>query len=176
MRCSVIISFFLLPLVLPLHAEDNGKLKTEIDPGRAGIFVDGQYLGPAANFRMSRMYQLAAGEHEVLLTEPRFKDYTTKVKIDPGKTFVLKYKMEPLPLAKGPFGCLRIKEGQKGKFTAVYLNNKFMGHVDEFNNFAQGLLIPPGDYEAKIVPAEGGAPQVEKVTIKENAVTTIHLK
>jgi hypothetical protein len=59
--------------------------------------------------------------------------------------------MEALPVPKGPFGRLRITTGNNDKFSPVYINNKFMGHVDEFSNPEQGLLIPPGDYEVKIV-------------------------
>ena len=44
---------------------------------------------------------------------------------------------------------------------------------DEFSNFAQGLLINPGDYQLKIASAEGGQDHVEKITIKENQTTTI---
>jgi hypothetical protein len=174
------ICFFGLYLILALSltsqllAQNAGKLKTTINPGRTGIFVDGKYLGPAANFKKSRTYAVPAGEHEVLLTEPRFKDYTTKVTIVPGKTFHLKYAMEALPIPKGPFGRLRIIPGNSDKFSPVYINNKFMGHVDEFSNSEQGLLIPPGDYEVKIVISESN-PKIEKVSIKENQVTTIHL-
>jgi hypothetical protein len=53
-------------------------LKTKVNPGRAGVFVDGKYLGPAANFRMARKYTLAEGEHEVRPTEPRYEDLVTK--------------------------------------------------------------------------------------------------
>ncbi len=165
------LSFSLTPQLL---AQNAGKLKTTVNPGRTGIFVDGKYLGPAANFKKSRTYAVPAGEHEVLLTEPRYKDYTTKVTIEPGKTFHLKYAMEALPIPKGPFGRLRITTGKNDKFSPVYINNKFMGHVDEFSNPEQGLLIPPGDYEVKIVINEAN-PKIEKVSIKENQVTTIHL-
>ena len=54
-------------------AADTGRLKTEIDPGRAGVFVDGKYLGPAANFKVARTYELSPGEHEVRLAEPATK-------------------------------------------------------------------------------------------------------
>ena len=48
--------------LLPCSAADTGRLKTEVNPGRAGVFVDGKYLGPAANFRIARTYDVAAGD------------------------------------------------------------------------------------------------------------------
>ena len=164
----------LSPLVWGQRA-DTGKLKTKVNPGRAGVFVDGKYLGPAANFRMARTYILPAGEHELLLTEPRYKDITTKITIQPGKTTVVNQVMELLPKPKPPFGRLRVVQGSRDKFGAVYLNDKYMGHIDEFSNSAQGLLINPGEYELKVAAAGGGPDHVEKVTIRENQTTTIKL-
>jgi hypothetical protein len=36
-----------------------GYLRANIDPGRAGVFVDGRYLGPATNFGIARKYALS---------------------------------------------------------------------------------------------------------------------
>jgi hypothetical protein len=169
----VVFSFFAFSLVALAQTGNTGKLKTKVNPGRAGVFVDGKYLGPAANFRIARTYSLPAGEHELLLTDPRYKDITTKITIEPGKTTVVKQVMEPLPAPKPPFGRLRIEQGSSGKFGAVYINGKYMGHIDEFSNFAQGLLISPGEYELRIAAVGGGQDHEEKITIKENQTTTV---
>src|SRR5689334_13641231 len=52
-----------------------GYLKANIDPGRAGVFVDGKYLGPATNFGVARKYALSPGEHELKLVDPRFEEF-----------------------------------------------------------------------------------------------------
>ncbi len=169
----IIFSLFAFSFLASAQTGNNGKLKTKVNPGRAGVFVDGKYLGPAANFRVARTYALPAGEHELLLAEPRYKDVATKIKIEPGKTTVVKQSMEPLPAPKPPFGRLRVVQGPSGKFGAVYLNGKYMGHIDEFSNFAQGLLITPGEYELRVASTAGGQDHVEKIVIKENQTTTI---
>jgi len=56
---------------------------------------------------------------------------------------------------------------------AVYLNDRFMGHVDEFSTFAQGLLLNPGTYEVKIVPIHGANPGTKTVTIEENKTALV---
>jgi hypothetical protein len=169
----VVLSLMIFSLLVFAQKGDAGRLKTKVSPGRAGVFVDGKYLGPAANFGMAKTYSLAAGEHELLLAEPRYKDFTAKIKIEPGKTTVLSQSMEPIPPPKPPFGRLRIVQGSNGKFGAVYLNGKYMGHIDEFSNFAQGLLIKPGDYQLKIAPVDGGQEHSETITIRENQTTTV---
>jgi len=49
-----------------------------------------------------------------------------------------------------------------------------MGHVDEFSNFAQGLLLNPGTYEVKIVPANGkDLPITKSVTIEADKTVLV---
>jgi len=157
----ILASFMLISLTCT--AADSGKLKTEVTPGRAGVFIDGKYVGPAANFKIARKYEVAAGEHEIKLEEPRYQEIVKKVTIDAGKTTVMKETMVALPPAKPPFGKLRIENADH--FAAVYVNDRFMGHVDEFSNFAQALLLNPGTYEVKVVPTNG-APVTKTVTIE----------
>ena len=152
-------------------AADTGSLKLQINPGRAGVFVDGKYVGPAANFKIGQTYLLAPGEHEVRLVDPRYEEIVKKVTIAAGKKTVVKETMKALPPAKPPFGTLRTENPDH--FAAVYVNGRYMGHVDEFSNFAQGLLLNPGTYEVKIVPTGGGTPVTKSVTIEENKTVLV---
>ena len=152
-------------------AADNGRLKTEIDPGRTGVFVDGKYLGPAANFKVAHTFELPAGEHEVKLADPRYQEIVKKVTIVAGKKTVINEKMTALPPAKPPFGRLRIENPDH--FAAVYVNDRFMGHVDEFSNFAQSLLLNPGAYEVKIVPVSGQGIVTKTVTVETDKTVIV---
>jgi hypothetical protein len=164
-------SLILLAAAMLSWAADTGQLKTEVDPGRAGVFVDGKYLGPAANFKVAQTYNLTPGEHEVRLVEPRYEEIVKKVTIVAGKKTVVKETMKARPLAKPPFGKLRTE--YPDHFAAVYVNGQFMGHVDEFSNFAQNLLLNPGSYEVRIVPVNGGTPLTKTVTIEANKTTIV---
>ncbi len=157
----ILVAFIVASLTC--FAADNGKLKTEVNPGRAGVFVDGKYVGPAANFKIARTYDVAPGEHEIKLADPRYQEIVKKVTIEAGKKTVVKETMVALPPAKPPFGRLRVENGDH--FSAVYVNDRYMGHADEFDNFAQGLLLNPGTYEVKIVPVNG-APVTKSITIE----------
>src|SRR4051812_8097361 len=111
----------------PAAAQQTAKLKFSVKPGRAGVFVDGNYLGPAANFRVGRTYSVSAGEHEVRLSDPRYEDVVKKVTIPAGKTATISETMKELPAPKPPFGTLRTISTDK--FAAVYVNGHFMGHT-----------------------------------------------
>jgi len=179
-------ALLLVVTAIPLLGQQNsGYLKTKVDPGRAGVFVDGKYVGPAGNFGVGRKYKVAAGEHEVKLSEPRYKEVVTKVTIRPGKTTELVENMtwaagywfpaddlwEALPPAKPPFGRLRTMCADK--FAAVYVNGKFVGHAGEFNNRVQGLLLNPGTYTVMVVPANGGQGHEEQVKIEADKVVIV---
>ena len=174
MALGAALTVFTLMAPNGVGAGQQGFLKTKVDPGRTGVFVDGKYVGPAANFKIARKYALTEGEHEVKLSDPRYEEVTTKVTIKAGKTTTLSEKLHALPLAKPPFGLLRIAHATK--YDAVYINGRFYGHAAEFDNFAQGLLLNPGEYTVKIVPLEGGREHEEKIKIEANKTTFVNEK
>src|SRR5215813_7553018 len=133
-----------------LAQKNMGYLKVDANPGRTGVFVDDKYLGPAANFRVDRKYELAPGQHTLRLSEPRYKDYATTINIEAGKTTKVSSVMEKLPVPQPPYGMLHLVKGPHSKFSAVYVNGQFMGHVGEYDNSLQRELIKPGEYELKV--------------------------
>jgi hypothetical protein len=152
--------------------KDTAYLKTRVDPGRAGVFVDGKYIGPAKNFGISRKYALPPGQHEIKLVDPRYEEVSTTADLKSGKTTDLVQTMKALPPAKGPFGM--IHTSSPDKFAAVYVNDKYYGHAGEFNNSMQALLLPAGEYKVRVEPVSGGAPINQ--TIKLEAGQTVFVK
>jgi hypothetical protein len=156
---------------LPLAAQQQtGRLKVHAGPSRAAIFLDGKYIGPAGNFGFARTYTVAAGEHEMKLTEPRCQDVTKKITVTAGKTLKVSETLTRLPEPKGPFGIL--KTGQPDKYAPVFVNGKYMGHADEFDFGAQGLLLPPGEYTVRIEPTSGAAIE-KKVTLEAGKTAVV---
>jgi hypothetical protein len=151
--------------------QSTGYVRARAIPGRAGVFVDGKYMGPVANFNHSRKYKVPAGEHEVKLVDPRYEEYVTNVDVTAGRTTVVSQVLKRVPVAQPPFGVLRIKHQEK--FAAVYLNGKFYGHADEFNNFKQGLLLNPGEYTLRIEPVSGSNAVEKTITMQANETTIV---
>jgi hypothetical protein len=164
-------------------AQESGYIKARGKPGDAGVFINGQYAGPASRFTVPEKYPAPAGEVEVTFKDPRYEDYTTKVTVRPKKTTKLHYSLKPVEPAKPPFGRLRLGGGEAESFVsiaagdtgAIYINDKFFGYVDELNNAGGGILLNPGTYDLHIVsPTFGDIRQ--KVTIEANKVTVVPLK
>ena len=168
-----IAALALLSAGTALVAQTPGQayLKTNVEPGRAGVFVDGKYQGPAANFRIGRTYPLPPGKHEVKLVDPRYEEFSTTVDAQAGKTIKVAEKLKPLPPAKGPFGGLRTPVPEK--YAAVYVNDKFYGHAGEFNNSTQKLMLPVGEYTVRVEPATG-SPITQKIKIEEGKTVLVH--
>src|SRR5437764_12950032 len=95
---------FVFSASLLCAAAETGRLKTEVNPGRAGVFIDGKYVGPAANFKVARTYEVAPGEHEVKLSDPRYQEIVKKVTITAGKKTVINETKSALPSGTAPFG------------------------------------------------------------------------
>jgi PEGA domain len=165
-----------------LHAQANGYIKPYGKPSDAGVFINGQYVGPAHRFTLSEKYPVSAGEVEVSLRDPRYEDFTTKVKVEPNKTTKIRYTMKMLEPPKPPFGRLRLGGGEPESFFsvaagdvgAVYVNDHFYGYVDELNNAGGGLLLNPGTYNVRVSSQKFGEIQ-KTVTIEANKVTVIPL-
>src|ERR1035438_10643135 len=124
-----------------LTAQQAGSayLKTSVNPGRAGVFVDGKYVGPAANFGMGRKYALPPEQHQVNLVDPRYEEWSATVELKAGQTTKPEQTLKPLPPPKGPFGGLRTPVPEK--YAAVYVNDKYYRHAGEFNNPTQKLML-----------------------------------
>jgi hypothetical protein len=157
--------------ILAAQQGDTAFLKTNVNPGRAGVFVDGKYIGPAGNFRIGRKYALPAGQHQVKLVDPRVEEFNTTLDLKAGKTTKLAEALKALPPPKGPFGGLRTPVADK--YAAVYVNDKFYGHAGEFNNSSQKLMLPVGEYSVR-VESPAGAPINQKVKIEDGKTVLVH--
>jgi hypothetical protein len=165
------------------NAADTGYVKAHGKPGDAGVFINGQYAGPATRFTVPEKYPSPAGDVEVTFKDPRYEDYTTKITVRPKKTTKVKYALKPVEPAKPPFGRFRLGGGEAESFMsvaagdtgAVYINDKFFGYVDELNNPGGGILLNPGTYDLHVVsPLFGDMRQ--NITIEANKVTVVPLR
>ena len=179
--CIAFVTLFVLAATLGA-ADSNGYLKARGRPTGAGLFVDGKYVGPAGRFTVPEKYAVNPGDHEVALRDPRFEDFTTKVTVRASKTTKIKYKLKRVEPAKPPFGRLRLGGGEPESFISVstgdtgpvYINDRYWGFVDEFNNAGGGMLLPAGAYKLHVVSQVYGD-ITKDVTVVVNKVTMVDI-
>lgn len=92
-------------LNLPIQLEKNpqarypsvtSQVKLDVDPDRAAVFVDGQFVGYAHQFGgMGRAMLVAPGKHQIKIALVGYRDFTTEVNLQPNQKFTLKTSLIP---------------------------------------------------------------------------------
>ena len=107
--CSM-FTFFPLLAGAPLTAQQNmGRLRVDATQTSAGIFVNGEYVGPARNHGTVRRYDLAPGTYTLTLRASGYEDLTVTVTINAGETTGLNPIMEALEITEPPSLSKRTK-------------------------------------------------------------------
>ena len=152
--CSIMGLVVLLSSAALAQETKTGKVKMNVSPKQAYIFLDGKAIGPG-----TRTIKLAIGTHHLVVGNYGYKFAEQDVAIDSGRNAPITVKLEPVGAeVPGPRGRIQIEVGmRRAGDAAVLLNGKkpqyFVGHVDEFNNDIlahQELIVPPGTHEMTI--------------------------
>ncbi len=169
-------------VVAPAFPRGNkAKLRIEVVPRQAYVFLDGQALkeGNCLRDHFCTIW-VDPGEHTIEVHNYGYQTASQKVNLQVGKETKLEFKLVPEggPVSP-PWGRIQIEGAPP--HAAVLLNGKtpafFVGHVDEFdNNFLgkQQLIVPPGTYQMDITwwgkEIWSGA-----VAVKQNERVIVHV-
>jgi hypothetical protein len=116
----------------------------------AGVWIDGQYVGYLKELSGSKKVLLMPGEHEIVVRHNGYKDSSQKIVVEPGRKQVLNIALEADPQAQYPQVTAEVKMSVKPRRAAVFVDDRFVGHADEFDGANQGLLLAPGKHRVKI--------------------------
>jgi PEGA domain len=142
-------------LVGMAHAEDRvqselrfvGHNKAE---KTAGVWVDGQYVGFVKELTGDKKIVLLPGKHEVLVRQAWYKDYVEEVILEPGKASLINLSLvrDEHPNTREATGELKISATPTR--AAVFVDNQFAGHVDEFDGAGKAMLLTPGRHSVRV--------------------------
>jgi hypothetical protein len=69
----------------------TSEIKMSINPDRAAVFLDGQFVGHAAEFGgIGRSLIVAPGHRKISITLPGYNTFNTEIDLAPNQKFVLK--------------------------------------------------------------------------------------
>jgi len=69
----------------------TSEIKMSVNPGRAAVFLDGQFVGHAAEFGgIGKSLIVAPGHRKITLSLPGYETFSTEVDLSPNQKFVLK--------------------------------------------------------------------------------------
>ena len=142
------------------HAQDNIMGQIQFIPATkaiktSGVWIDGQYVGFVGELAGRNRVRLLPGEHDVLIRQAGYSDFNKKAIIEPG--LILDIRVNPdkdsrftYPDAKtSSLVRLQVQPDR----AAVFLDDNFVGHVDEYYGFERGMLVTPGKHRIKIALA-----------------------
>jgi hypothetical protein len=145
----------IMALVGMVHAEDRvqselrfvGHNKAE---KTAGVWVDGQYVGFVKELSGDKKIVLLPGKHDVLVRQAWYKDYAEEVILEPGRASVVNVSLvrDAHPTAREATGELKISATPTR--AAVFVDNQFAGHVDEFDGVGKAMLLTPGRHSVRV--------------------------
>src|SRR5438477_1981638 len=116
----------------------------------AGVWVDGQYVGYVKELNGDKKVLLMPGKHEIVVRQSWYKDYAEQVVLEPGEThtIVLALMKDGRSAPAGATGELKISATPVR--AAVFVDEQFAGHVDEFDGVGKAMLLTPGQHHVRI--------------------------
>src|SRR5580704_3504146 len=116
----------------------------------AGVWVDGQYVGFVKELSGDKKIVLLPGKHDVLVRQAWYKDYAEEVILEPGRASVVNVSLvrDAHPTAREATGELKISATPTR--AAVFVDNQFAGHVDEFDGVGKAMLLTPGRHSVRV--------------------------
>ena len=149
-----LVTMFSIATVSQLRAEN--RLLAEVHfvahnnaEKTAGVWVDGQYVGYVKELTGDKQILLLPGKHDIVVRQPWYHDYVEKALLEPGELHTIN-----LSLAKDmripPKATGELKISATPVRAAVFVDEQFAGHVDEFGGVGKAMLLTPGQHKVRI--------------------------
>jgi len=141
-----------------IHAQENQVLgevqfdgQTNVEK-TSGVWVDGEYVGYVKELKGSKKILLLPGEHVISVRQNGYQDFVQTVVLQPGQTQIVRVTMDkaatgPMP-ADDELATIRIDVNPSR--AAVFVDERFVGHVGEFGGVGKSMLVVPGAHRIRI--------------------------
>jgi len=116
----------------------------------AGVWVDGQYVGYVKELNGDRKMLLLAGRHEIVVRQAWYQDDVQQLLLEPGRIYEVRLALnrDTRVPPSGAMGELKISANPDR--AAVFVDDQFVGHVNEFDGLGKALLLTPGQHRVRI--------------------------
>jgi len=116
----------------------------------AGVWVDGQYVGYLDELKGDKQILLLPGKHEFAVRQAGYKDFTQDSVLEPGQVVMMKVRLMKDTTLAMPTQTAELKISVKPGRAAVFIDDRFIGHADEFSGLGHGLLVTPDKHRVRI--------------------------
>jgi hypothetical protein len=116
----------------------------------SGVWIDGGYVGYLKELKGSKKVMLLPGNHEVIVRQSGYQDFVQNVVVEPGGTRMVSVSMHLAPRATVPEITATLKLKIKPDRSAVFLDEKYVGHAGEFGGAFKSMKISPGKHRVRV--------------------------
>jgi hypothetical protein len=121
----------------------------------SGVWVDGQYVGYLGELKGKNRLRLLPGEHAISVRQAGYSNFSSKVTIEPRAVVEVRVNMDrdlrftyPDPKTSSEVR-LNVRPGR----AAVFLDDYYVGTVDQYYGIEHAMLVVPGRHRIKIALA-----------------------
>ena len=117
----------------------------------SGVWIDGKYAGYVKELKGDRKIMLVSGEHEILIRQAGYKDFTKKLVVDPDQIQTVAVVLEEDTKVTYPgSNAAEFRLDILPKRAAVFVDDGYMGHGGDFGGRFHSMLVAPGKHHLKI--------------------------
>jgi hypothetical protein len=152
-----VVLLLLLAVSIPTALFAGNKILAEVKIApatgaekNAGVWVDGQYLGYVKELKGNKKILLMPGKHEIRFREPWYNDDVEQLLLQPGEVHTIRLTLVRNETPASTNATAELKIEATPDRAAVFADNQFVGHVDEFNGAGQALLLTPGEHKIRV--------------------------
>ena len=121
------------------------------DERDSGVWIDGKYLGYVRELKGDRKVMLPAGEHQILIRQDGFKDFTKTAVVAPDQIQTIAVVLEENPKVTYPGSdAAEFRLDISPKRAAVFVDGGYMGHGGDFGGRFHSMLVSPGKHHLKV--------------------------
>jgi hypothetical protein len=118
----------------------------------SGVWIDGQYVGYLGELKGMNRLRLLPGNHEISVRQAGYSDFSKTVVIEPRMVVDVRVSMERDPrfIYPDPKTSSEVRLDVVPTRAAVFLDDAFVGTVDEYYGVEHAMLVIPGKHRFKI--------------------------
>ena len=120
------------------------------DEKTAGVWVDGQYVGFVKELAGEKKLILLPGKHEIIVRQAWFDERVVQVILEPGQVREINVHLVKSARIPSREATGELKISATPSRAAVFVDNQYAGHVDEFDGVGKAMLLTPGQHRIRI--------------------------
>ena len=147
----------------------------------SGVWIDGKYVGYVKELKADRKVMLPPGEHEFLIRQAGYKDFTKKVVVEADQVQTIAVVLEEDSKVSYPGNnATELRLDILPKRAAVFVDDFYMGHGGDFGGRFHSMLVSPGKHRLKVtldgyktyeteIDAVASSKSQMKITLEKNS-------